>query len=281
MIKKLLFSICILFLCFNLIFAQKEESNVIVCEDFHITRPLLEINAEFPVNNRKIEREMKKKMKKKIVESKDKKHRDPQHFEFSFEKDGYEYGTDSTIIQKNDGSRPGPTQKINIAGQSSSSRPMDPSGAAGNDYYVQIINATVYKIYNKTTGAVLTTGTLGNLWSPATGNSGDPIVMYDRFADRWFMAQFGTGNKIYIAISTTSDPAGSYYTYTFTSPQFPDYLKFSIWQDGYYMTSNQSTKKVFAFDQVDGKHLSLGKHRLGERTQDHLRLDGDRYLGGD
>ena len=250
MIKKFLFSICILFLCFNqLIFAQKEESNVIICEDFHITRPLIEINAEFPVNNRKIEREMKKKMKKKIVESKDKKHRDPQHFEFSFEKDGYEYGTDSTIIQKNDGSRPGPTQKINIAGQSSSSRPMDPSGAAGNDYYVQIINATVYKIYNKTTGAVLTTGTLGNLWSPATGNSGDPIVMYDRFADRWFMAQFGTtGNKIYIAVSTTSDPAGSYYTYTFTSPQFPDYLKFSIWQDGYYMTSNQSTKKVFAFE---------------------------------
>ena len=86
MIKNFLFSICILFLSFNqLIFAQKEESNVIICEDFHITRPLLEINAEFPVNSRKIEREMKKKMKKKIVESKDKKHRDPQHFEFSFE----------------------------------------------------------------------------------------------------------------------------------------------------------------------------------------------------
>ena len=58
MIKKFLFSLCILFLCFNqLTFAQKEESNVIVCEDFHITRPLIEINAEFPVNNRKIERE--------------------------------------------------------------------------------------------------------------------------------------------------------------------------------------------------------------------------------
>ena len=249
MIKKSLFAICILFLSFNqLIFAQKEESNVIVCEDFHITRTLLEINAEFPVNSRKIEREMKKKMKKKIVESKDKKHRDPQHFEFSFEKDGYAFATDSTIIQKNDGSRPGPTQKINIAGQSSSSRPMDPSGAAGNDYYVQIVNATVYKIYNKTTGAVTTTGTLGNLWTPATGNSGDPIVMYDRFADRWFLAQFGTGNKIYIAISTTSDPAGSYYTYAFTSPQFPDYLKFSIWQDGYYMTSNQGMQRVFAFE---------------------------------
>ena len=249
MYKLLLSSLSFLILALNQIsFSQKEESNVIICEDFHITRPLIEINAEFPVNNRKIEREMKKKLKKKIVESKDKKHRNPQHFEFSYEKDGYSFATDTTIIQKNDGSRPSPTQKINIAGQSSSSRPMDPSGAAGNDHYIQMVNATVYRIYNKTTGAVVTTGTLGNLWSPATGNSGDPIVMYDRFADRWFLAQFGTGNKIYIAISTTNDPTGTYYTYTFTSPQFPDYLKFSIWQDGYYMTSNQSSQKVFAFE---------------------------------
>lgn len=249
MYKLLLSSLSFLILALNQIsFSQKEESNVIICEDFHITRPLIEINAEFPVNNRKIEREMKKKLKKKIVESKDKKHRNPQHFEFSYEKDGYSFATDTTIIQKNDGSRPSPTQKINIAGQSSSSRPMDPSGAAGNDHYIQMVNATVYRIYNKTTGAVVTTGTLGNLWSPATGNSGDPIVMYDRFADRWFLAQFGTGNKIYIAISTTNDPTGTYYTYTFTSPQFPDYLKFSVWQDGYYMTSNQSSQKVFAFE---------------------------------
>ncbi|MBK7183190.1 MAG: hypothetical protein IPH89_09750 [Bacteroidetes bacterium] len=61
--------------------------------------------------------------------------------------------------------------------------------------------------------------------------------------------QFGqSGNKIYIAISTTPDPTGTYYTYTFTSTQFPDYLKFSIWADGYYMTSNQSTDKLFVFE---------------------------------
>ena len=90
----------------------------------------------------------------------------------------------------------------------------------------------------------------GNLWSPATANNGDPIVMYDKAADRWFLAQFGSSSdkKIYIAISTTSDPLGTYYTYTYTSPLFPDYLKFSVWSDGYYMTSNQSTQKVFAFD---------------------------------
>jgi len=37
---------------------------------------------------------------------------------------------------------------------------------------------------------------------------------------------------MFIAISVTNDPTGSWYTYTFTSPDFPDYLKFSAWQDG-------------------------------------------------
>ncbi|MFM9005034.1 MAG: hypothetical protein ACKOSR_05960, partial [Flavobacteriales bacterium] len=117
---------------------------------------------------------------------------------------------------------------------------------------VQMINSTTFKVYSKSTGAVLLTGILGNLWSPATGNSGDPIVMYDKAADRWFLAQFGTSTdrKIYIAVSTTADPTGSYYTYTYVSPQFPDYLKFSVWQDGYYMTSNQSTQKVFCFERT-------------------------------
>ncbi|MFM7814233.1 MAG: hypothetical protein ACKO66_06920, partial [Flavobacteriales bacterium] len=138
------------------------------------------------------------------------------------------------------------------AGQTASGfRPYDPSGAVGPNHYVQMINSTTFKVYNKVSGVVTLTATLGNLWSPATANAGDPIVMYDKAADRWFLAQFGSGNNnIYIAISTTPDPTGSYYTYTFTSPQFPDYLKFGVWHDGYYMTSNQSTQKVFAFERT-------------------------------
>jgi hypothetical protein len=146
---------------------------------------------------------------------------------------------------------PGEPTRANWAGQTASGfRPYDPSGAVGPNHYVQMINSTTFKVYNKTTGAVTLTATLGNLWSPATANAGDPIVMYDKAADRWFLAQFGssTDRKIFIAVSTTNDPTGSYYTYTYVSPQFPDYLKFSVWQDGYYMTSNQSTQKVFCFE---------------------------------
>lgn len=151
------------------------------------------------------------------------------------------------------GNRNAAETRASWAGQTASGfRPYDPSGAVGPSHYVQMINSTTFKVYDKVAGTVLLTGTLGNLWTPATGNAGDPIVLYDKAADRWLLAQFGTSSdkKIYIAISTTNNPMGSYYTYTFVSPQFPDYLKFSVWQDGYYMTSNQTQQKVFAFERT-------------------------------
>jgi hypothetical protein len=217
------------------------RTEVIPCSDFHITRPLREIFAENPV----IEDEPRKK-----AESPDRKNNRKSHF-FRFDiNDGPEYGNDPSIIQREGGSLPGKTPLTNWVGQTASGfRPYDPSGAAGPNHYVQMINSTTFKVHNKSTGTVILTGTLGNLWSPATGNSGDPIVLYDKPANRWLLAQFGTqaDRKIYIAISTSGDPTGSYYTYTYVSPSFPDYLKFSVWQDGYYMTSNQP-QKVFAFE---------------------------------
>lgn len=223
------------------------DGGVIYCSDFHITKPARELAKEFPVKPYKPSRE-------KIREMTDRDHRKPQKFIYSAEKDGPAYGNDPAIIQDKmgmnsaSGGNRAPIQ--NWMGQNAGGayRPYDPSGAAGSNYYVQAINSTTIKVYNKSNGSVATTFTLSSLWGTSV-NDGDPIILYDRFADRWFLSQFGqTGNKMYIAISQTNDPTGSYYTYTFTSPQFPDYLKFSVWQDGYYMTSNQSTQKLFVFE---------------------------------
>lgn len=245
--KNYLF-ICLLFLSTG-IFAQgmNEISGFIVAEDFNITRPLREIVADHPIDPDTIQ----KKKKKKPEESLDRLHRIPQKFPKTVN-DGPEYGNDPKSLQTKMGEEPGRAPIANWAGQTASGfRPFDPSGAPGINYYIQMINSTTFKVYNKSTGAVVLTTTFGNLWSPATPNDGDPIVLYDKAADRWFLAQFGSsGNKIYIAVSTTGDPTGSYYTYTYTSPQFPDYLKFSVWQDGYYMTSNQGTQKVFCFERA-------------------------------
>jgi len=241
--KKILLSI--LSLC-TLVQSYGQENNttgIIVASQFGVTRPLREIFAENPVDENKIYQEK---------ESKDRLHREAAKFPLSVEQDAA-YGNDPKTLQNKMGDVPGQPTRANWAGQTASGfRPYDPSGAVGPNHYVQMINSTTFKVYNKSTGAVTLTATLGNLWSPATANAGDPIVMYDKAADRWFLAQFGssTDKKIFIAISTTNDPTGSYYTYTYVSPQFPDYLKFSVWQDGYYMTSNQSTQKVFCFERT-------------------------------
>jgi hypothetical protein len=249
--KIILSTIGLIFLGSSQILYGQSESGVIQCDSYSLSRPLSELIAEEQANIKKNEKRAQK-TRLKDLESKDKKHREPQKFIYSEEKDGAAYGTDPALIQSVDGTRPGPGQRLNINGLNSNSAPHDPSGAAGLTYYIQATNATPCRIINKATGATVSNFTMGTLWNPdLTQNSGDPIVMYDRYANRWFLAQFGTsGNKIYIAVSTTSDPQGTWSCYSFTSPAFPDYLKFSIWQDGYYMTSNQSSQKVFAFERT-------------------------------
>lgn len=135
---------------------------------------------------------------------------------------------------------------VNFAGQNGNSFPPDPTGAAGLDDFVQAVN-TSFKVYSKTGLSLSGSMSLSNLWS-GSSNEGDPIVLYDRHADRWFISQFQSGpDRILIAISQTGDPTGSYYAYAFNFSQFPDYPKFSVWWDGYYMTSN-SNKTAIVFE---------------------------------
>ena len=151
------------------------------------------------------------------------------------------------IRQSDQGAVPSRAPIVNFQGTSSNSMPEDPSGAAGPNHYVQAIN-TQYEIFDRNGNSLYGPSNLSNLWS-GSSNSGDPIVMYDEFADRWFIMQFQTGNNgILIAISQTPDPLGSYYTYSYTLNSFPDYPKFSIWHDGYYMTANISGQNFAVFN---------------------------------
>ena len=217
---KALYSTIIL-IAFSLLAAAQEPippTGYAVAKAFSVTRPLREMKG-VPENEIRSEETYK--------ESKDRKNRIAQHFEFTGE-DGSVYGNAESTIQRDMGAEKGTQLRVNIAGQSAGgSRPFDPSGAVGLNHYVQMINATTFRVYNKATGSPMGSAqSLGALWNPDTQNNGDPIVMYDKAADRWFLAQFGSffNNEIYIAISTTGDPLGSYYTYTFDSPAFPDYL---------------------------------------------------------
>lgn len=231
---------------FTGLFAQSTKDDakveVITPTSFHISKPVSELFEVNPADDEEIENR---------VESLDRLHRIPQKF-LHQAGDGAEYGNDPATIQKSNGTRQMMAPLTNWAGQSGGGCPPDPSGAAGPNHYVQAVNASPFKIFNKTTGGLIgTVKNIGSLWSPATGNMGDPIVMYDKYAERWFISQFGddgSSSYAYIAISTSADPTGTYYTYSYIIPEFPDYLKFSIWSDGYYMTFNGSSDKVFCFE---------------------------------
>jgi len=123
--------------------------------------------------------------------------------------------------------------------------PPDTYGEAGLDYYFQVVN-TSYAVFSKTGSMIF--GPIANSWvwlgMPNNDNSGDAVVLYDETADRWLFTQFSLPNYPsgpffqMIAVSQTSDPTGSWYRYQYEFPLMPDYPKFGVWQDGYYMSSN-------------------------------------------
>jgi len=141
--------------------------------------------------------------------------------------------------------------------------PPDPSGAAGPDHYVQAVNST-YRVYNKDGSSASSPYALATLW-PGSSSDGDPIVMYDRFADRWFISQFQTGsNEILIAVSETSDPLGAYFIYDFAFSAFPDYPKFGVWSNAYFMTLNSNSNDCIAFERE--------KMLLGDPTASKINM---------
>lgn len=124
--------------------------------------------------------------------------------------------------------------------------PPDPNLAVGATQIVQWVN-TCYAVFDKTTGAAIAGPFPGNhFWNGFGGpcqsqNSGDPIILYDKVANRWLAAQntFTSPHMTCIAVSVTSDATGRYYRYAF--PQnagYPDYPKWGVWRDGYYQSNN-------------------------------------------
>ncbi|PKP24684.1 MAG: hypothetical protein CVU03_11405 [Bacteroidetes bacterium HGW-Bacteroidetes-2] len=118
--------------------------------------------------------------------------------------------------------------------------PPDPTGAVGPNHYVHAFNLGI-KIFDKTGTLLFGPISLGDFFQNGV-NSGDPIVLYDQLADRFFVSQFRTSNNaLLIAVSETADPTGAYNLYEFPLNAFPDYPKYSVWPDGYYMTANKFT----------------------------------------
>jgi hypothetical protein len=128
----------------------------------------------------------------------------------------------------------------------------DTSGDVGPNNYMQWINLS-FAIFNKQ-GQIVYGPAAGTTLFPGssvcgTRNGGDPVILYDQFAKRWFATQSAYDNLVNgpyyqcVAVSRTSDPTGAWCSYQFLShtTKFTDYAKFGVWpsQNAYIMTSPQ------------------------------------------
>jgi hypothetical protein len=165
--------------------------------------------------------------------------------------------------------------------------PPDVNGDVGPNHYVEFVNS-VMRVYDKNGNPLSNPFPLSQLFasgmpnSPcATNNDGDPIVLYDQFADRWFLSQFyiqaaknNTGPSHHcIAISKTGNPLGEYYLYDFEWPDFPagsgthifmDYPHHAIWPNAYWMTAHEFCPSAYCAQAVVA--LERNKMLVGDHT---------------
>jgi hypothetical protein len=115
--------------------------------------------------------------------------------------------------------------------------PSDSNLAVGPNDIVETVNVQ-FAVYNKS-GTILAGPTnILSLFTPLGGNcgngtSGDPIVLYDRQADRWLITMIGSFNSNFsecVAVSKTNDPTGAFYLYGYSfGVNLNDYDKLSVW----------------------------------------------------
>jgi len=104
--------------------------------------------------------------------------------------------------------------------------PPDTGGAVSASYVVTALNGVV--LVQDRNGNRLSIKSLDSFWGiiPASQFSFDPTVEYDTFNNRWIMTSASAGNdatgRIYIAVSATGDPTGTWYRWeTYPSASFP------------------------------------------------------------
>jgi Secretion system C-terminal sorting domain/CARDB len=93
--------------------------------------------------------------------------------------------------------------------------PPDCHGTVGLNNVVTATNEFII-VHAKNGGAVLSQVTFSNFFN--TPNMSDPYMQFDPYLNRYWVSGISTTttNKVFIAVSQTSDPAGNWYRYSFT-----------------------------------------------------------------
>src|SRR5947208_1804318 len=171
--------------------------------------------------------------------------------------------SDAAVQSTVSGTAPAPSSSFEGIGQGFAGftvryAPPDTNGAVGPNHFVQTVNVS-FAVFGKTGSLLYGPAGINTLFAGfgglcETDNDGDPSVVYDQLADRWVITQFATfganGTSVpyleCIAVSTSGDPTGAYFRYSFPRSLFPDYPKLGLWPDAYYMSTNDFSGNSFA-----------------------------------
>ena len=163
-------------------------------------------------------------------------------------------GLRDNIDQSRDSSR------VTINNGNAGVSPGDPVIEVSNNYVMYGVNGnssigTNFTVYDKT-GVKLAGPTsfrsLAPAGDPCATSVSDPIIHFDRLANRWFLLEMGgANNRLCTYVSNTENPiSGGWKFYGYATPSTPDYPKCTVWPNAYVCAVNESGAgaKVYAFD---------------------------------
>ncbi len=171
--------------------------------------------------------------------------------------------------------------RVSINNPNTGVSPGDPVVEVGANHVIYAVNSggsgTYFNVYNKAGALVagpITFGSLAPAGSACASDGGDPIVLYDRQAGRWFMLALDNSN-LCTYVSKTSDPVtGGWWAYNYATPTLPDYPHCGVWNDAYVCGDNEGGAQVsvYAFDRAN--MLNGATARPAQRFASIPRLSG-------
>jgi PKD repeat protein len=147
--------------------------------------------------------------------------------------------------------------RVSINNGSTGVSPGDPVVDVSANYIIYGVNGssgTTFTVYDKS-GAKLSGPTTFSSLAPSGDGCrtsvSDPIVLFDRLANRWFLLEMGgtsSSAKMCIYVSKTENPvSGGWWFYGFSTPTQNDYPHCGVWTNAYVCTDNEGGSNVTAY----------------------------------
>jgi hypothetical protein len=144
---------------------------------------------------------------------------------------------------------------IDFLGSNCGCLPPDTNAAVSNDFVAETTNVQ-FRVWNKTPGNMLINEPLSVLFGSPSG--GDPYVVYDDIADRWYINAFdGSLEGLFLAVSFDGNPVHGFRTFHLLGlGGFPDYAKPGFNKDAIFITFNDfgpqgnAGAKIVAIDKL-------------------------------